>query len=59
MHDRIYKSAINVTEDWKENRTPGALLEEADNAFSEYPIPSTSWQPTTRPLPILKNLKRN
>jgi ppGpp synthetase/RelA/SpoT-type nucleotidyltranferase len=35
LHDRIYKSSINVTEDWKrESARLAALLEEADNSFA-------------------------
>lgn len=36
LHDRIYKSSIIVTEEWKrESARLAALLEEADNAFAE------------------------
>jgi ppGpp synthetase/RelA/SpoT-type nucleotidyltranferase len=35
LHDRIYKSSINVTEDWRrESARLAAMLEEADNAFA-------------------------
>jgi ppGpp synthetase/RelA/SpoT-type nucleotidyltranferase len=35
LHDRIYKSSINVTEEWKrESARLAAMLEEADNAFA-------------------------
>lgn len=35
IHDRIYKSSINVTDEWKrESARLAALLEEADNAFA-------------------------
>jgi ppGpp synthetase/RelA/SpoT-type nucleotidyltranferase len=35
LHDRIYKSSINITEEWKrESARLAAMLEEADNAFA-------------------------
>jgi hypothetical protein len=35
LHDRIYKSAINVSDEWRrESARLAAMLEEADNAFA-------------------------
>lgn len=35
IHDRIYKTSINITEEWKrESARLAAILEEADNAFA-------------------------